>query len=248
MPVGGISGDEFFYIVNYYGQISRSAVTRLAEKYPGRLIVDNAQAFFQRHVTGTDTLYTCRKFFGVADGAYLFTDTPEGTDRLTADESFSRMGFLLGRYERPASEFYDEYVKNNRFFEEEPVRKMSKLTRNLLRGIDYDAVRDKRNNNFRCLHAHFREMNKLSIDMPDGPFMYPLYIKDGSRIREKLLQEKIYIPTLWPDVFGLCKESDLEYDMAKNILPLPVDQRYEERDMEYICSRLNRYLGTVFSL
>lgn len=242
MPAGGISGNEFFYVVNYYGQISRTDIGRLAEQYPGKLIEDNAQAFFQKPVKGVDTLYTCRKFFGVADGAYLYTDKQAQADGLAVDESFARMGFLLGRYERTASEFYGEYVMNNDFFKKEPVRKMSKLTHNLLKGIDYDAVRRRRNRNFRCLHEHFKERNRLLVDIPEGPFMYPLYIEDGSKIRKKLLMEKIYIPTLWPDVFGICKESDLEYDMAKNILPLPVDQRYEEKDMEYICSRVKGYL------
>ncbi len=55
--------------------------------------------------------------------------------------------------------------------------------------------------------------------------------------------EKIYIPVLWPDVFKICRAGDLEYDMAENILPLPVDQRYTEKDMEYICSRVERHLG-----
>ena len=64
--------------------------------------------------------------------------------------------------------------------------------------------------------------------------MYPFYIKNGSEIRKKIQAKKIYVPTLWPDVFNLCGENELEYDMAKNILPIPVDQRYDIEDMVYI--------------
>lgn len=200
MPAEEVSEDVFFYFVNYYGLPGHAAAVKLADRYPGRIIFDNAQAFFERPVKGTDTLYTCRKFFGVADGAYLYTDSQDRTDLLPADESFERMGFLLGRYERPALEFYAEYVKNEESFSRQEVKKMSQLTKNLLRGIDYDMVKCRRNRNYRFLQERLKGINRLRAGMPDGPYMYPLYLEDGDRIRKKLLQEKIYIPTLWPDV------------------------------------------------
>ena len=73
--------------------------------------------------------------------------------------------------------------------------------------------------------------------------MYPLYLANGADIRKKLQEEKIYIPTLWPDVFDVCNESDLEYDMAKNILPIPCDQRYSLEDMEYMVSEVEKCLN-----
>ena len=38
------------------------------------VIIDNVQAYFQRPIEGFDTLYSCRKYFGVPDGAVLYTD------------------------------------------------------------------------------------------------------------------------------------------------------------------------------
>ena len=81
-------------------------------------------------------------------------------------------------------------------------------------------------------------INKLNITVPEGAFMYPLYIENGSEIRKKLQQMKIFVPTLWGDVFDNCDENCLEYTYAKNILPLPVDQRYDARDMGYILEKL----------
>lgn len=228
--------DEWLYLVNYYGQISNKTIELLKKKY-GRLIVDNAQAYFQMPVPGVDTIYTCRKYFGVPDGAFLYTDVFL-TDELPMDESFERMHFLLGRFERTASEFYDEYVANNHLFAEEPLKRMSKLTDNLLRGIDYDSVRERRTENFRFLHDALCDRNRLNLTVPTGAFMYPLYMENGARIRKKLQTEKIYIPTLWPDVFRICTEKELEYDMAENILPLPVDQRYGVEEMNYIIHQI----------
>lgn len=154
------------------------------------------------------------------------------------DESYKRMNFLLGRYERSASEFYNEYVENNHLFQNEPIKKMSKLTKNLLHGIDYDFIKEKRTRNFAYLHDQLREINKLSLTIPEGAYMYPLYVEDGTRIRKELQKEKIYIPTLWPAVFNICREDELEYDLAKNILPLPVDQRYSIQEMDYLVKEI----------
>ena len=37
---------------------------------------------------------------------------------------------------------------------------MSRLTENLLHGIDYGAVKRRRTENFRTLHGAFREVNR----------------------------------------------------------------------------------------
>ena len=233
-----LQSDEWLYVVNYYGQVSNHQIKELQQKCHN-IIVDNAQAYFQMPVESVDTLYSCRKCFGVADGAFLYTNVLLD-EMLPRDESFDRMHFLLGRYERTASEFYSEYSANNHFFTNEPIKIMSKLTSNLLHGIDYGFVKKRRIENFTYLHNRFKSINKLNLTVPEGAFMYPLYIENGAEIRKRLQGEKIYIPTLWPDVFEICNTEQLEYDMAMNILPLPVDQRYNIDDMERIVDSIKK--------
>ena len=72
--------------------------------------------------------------------------------------------------------------------------------------------------------------------------MYPFYISNGMLLRKKLQEKKIYIPILWPNVLQQCRENELEYDMACNILPLPVDQRYDYSEMDIIVSSIKQYL------
>lgn len=233
-----IHEDEWLYLVNYYGQLSNEEVLDYTSKYK-RVIVDQAQAYFKEPLPGIDTLYTCRKWFGVADGAFLYTDTPLDDD-LPQDESYGRMEFLLGRFECSANEFYFEYSKNNEIFATEPIKRMSKLTQNLLHGIDYQAVKWRRVENFRYLHEKLGIVN--SLELKDGDFMYPFMAENGSMLRMKLQQERIYIPTLWPFVLKVMDQDSLEYKMADNILPLPIDQRYGIDDMEYMVKEINAFL------
>ena len=229
---------EWLYIVNFYGQLDNKTLESWKDRH-SRVIVDNAQSYFQAPVEGVDTLYTCRKFFGVADGAFLYTDArlPE---ELPLDESFERMHFLLGRYEHGANEFYSEYVANNRRFATEPIKRMSRLTQNLLRGIDYERIARQRQKNHEYLHEKLCRINRLNPRSVYGAFAYPLMIENGSAIRKELQKKKIYIPTLWPNVLENCSPDSLEYRYAADILPIPVDQRYCIEDMKYLANTIER--------
>lgn len=238
-----IEPDSWVYIVNYYGQISNDEINVAKNKYKN-IIVDNVQAYFQEPIINIDTIYTCRKFFGVSDGAFLYSNL-EIDDTIMQDESYERMRYLLGRFERTASEFYDEYVIREDDFTRAPIMRMSKLTENILRTIDYNHVSKIRKDNFKYLHNRFKKMNKLYLTIPEGAFMYPLYIENGWVIRAELRKEKIYVPTLWPEVIERNEADSLEYNFANNILPLPVDQRYGIGDMEYISRRIEKILEDV---
>ena len=222
--------DEWLYLVNFYGQLGNDEIQAYVDKY-SRVIVDQANGYFEKPLPNVDTLYTCRKWFGVPDGAFLYTNAVL-EDEFPQDESFERMHFLLGRYERTAGEFYSEYNANNKFFATEPIKRMSKLTENLLHGIDYERVEKRRQENFEYLDKRLGGINLLNVKK--ASFMYPFLIEDGSVVRKKLQAEKIFIPTLWPTVFEVASSTDLEYKMAENILPLPIDQRYGFEDMEYM--------------
>ena len=228
---------EWFYFVNYYSQFDNEIIAKYVSQYK-RVIVDHAQSFFQEPIPGVDNLYTCRKYFGVPDGAFLYTDAYLD-DKLPEDESFERMHFLLGRFERNASDYYNEYVANNDFFMKEPIKTMSKLTKNLLHGIDYEQVKKRREENFLYLHNMLGEINQLRLNKQPGTFMYPLMISNGAEIRRSMQEKKIYVPTLWSDVFNWCEKSEIEYYMAENILPLPIDQRYGAEDMKTIVETFN---------
>ena len=235
--------DEYIYIVNYYGQLDEVAILALKTKY-GNIIVDNTQAYFNAPLEGIDTLYSCRKYFGVPDGGVLFTDAHFDCD-MEQEISYDRMNFLLGRYEKTASEFYPEYVANNDYFDTQPMKRMSKLTKNLLHGIDYDFVKQRRTENFRYLHDRLGKINQLKLTIPCGAFAYPLMLDNAGEIRKQLIKQKIYIPVLWPNVLDECAVASWEYKLASDVLPLPVDQRYDLDDMEYIAETMSALLNFV---
>lgn len=236
-----INEDEFLYVVNYYGQLTQDYIIFLKEKY-NNIIIDNAQDYFRMPVKDVDTIYTCRKFFGVSDGAFLYTDSYLD-EELETDISFDRVRFLLGRYELSASEFYSEYVSNNKMLGTAPIKKMSKLTECLLRGIDYSYVNEHRTRNYLYLHERLEKYNLLRLKPINGAYMYPLYHENAVELRKALLAKKIYIPTLWPNVLEEMPLNSLEFNYSQNILPLPIDQRYSVTDLNYMIEEIEKCIN-----
>ncbi len=222
--------DEWFYLVNFYGQLSPDELQRVAARVP-RLIVDNAQAYFDLPLKAVDTLYTCRKFLGVPDGGFLYTEAPDRT--LPTDESRERMGFVLGRFERPAGEYFAAAAQNNDDLSIEP-KSMSKLTKNLLHAVDYDRVKTKRTENFRLLHEGLGSVNGLNLRVTEGAYAYPLMLLEGQKIRKKLIEQKIFVPMLWPNVPEQQPADSEACKLAEQVLPLPCDQRYGAEEMAFI--------------
>lgn len=227
-----LNSNEYLYIVNYYGQLTNKLLKKYKSKYKN-IIVDNAQDFFRLPVQGVDTLYTCRKFFGVCDGGYLYTDKYIDYD-LEVDKSYERIKYVLGRYEEDAAAFYQKSVENNKFFATQELKQMSKLTRNMLRGLEYKKIAKKRTQNFEYLHKRLKNINKLKLIVPYGAFMYPLYVENGKELKKKLIENKIFVPTLWGDVFDVALKGSVSWDFTESIVPLPCDQRYGIEEMVYI--------------
>lgn len=233
-----LNDGEYIYIVNFYGRISDRQIKEMKKRW-NNIIFDNVQAFFRKPVKGIDTVYSCRKFFGVPDGGYVATDAVLNT-ALETDSSRERMTHILGRLEQSGSEFYKDFQNNDERFYELELKLMSPITRNILKGIDYQKVISKRNENFALLDSELGEFNKLKAVFDNGPYCYPFYCENGMEIKKKLAEEKIYVPTLWPNVFE--NGNEMERDYAENILPIPCDQRYSESDMKKVVEAIKKCL------
>lgn len=240
LPEGLIlQSSEYLYLVNYYGQLTDERILALQNQYHN-LIVDHTHAFYQRPLSGIDTLYSCRKFFGLSDGAYLST-TAVLTQGKEEDFSSQRMTHILGRYEKDAKTYYQQMLDNANTYHTMEIRRMSRLTQNLLKAIDYESIRQKRNQNYRSLQELLPSQNPFTRVLPDGPFAYPYYHPDGIALRKALAKENIFVPTNWSNVIRDHSCDTLEYQWAANILPLPCDQRYGRDEMERIAQVIHDY-------
>ena len=235
---------EWLYLADFYGALSVEAVLAALDFADGRVIVDEVQGFFREPWAGADTIYTCRKFFGVPDGAYLATcDGARLVRKLPACCSAARMAHVLGRVEDGASSHYAEYSVAEEGIGANGPEAMSEVTRRLLSGIDYGRAKAARERNFSKLDCLLGFANLLDLGEPEGPYMYPLLVEEAGNMRRRLAARGIYVPTLWPNVFNECTEESFAWRYAANVLPLPIDQRYGADDMRVLAKAVLEETG-----
>lgn len=234
-----VKESECVYIVNYFGQVSNKTILGLKDKYKN-IIFDNTQSFFQEPIEGIDTLYSCRKYFGVSDGAYLHTDK-KIEEPLERDVNYNRFKYLIGRYEKGASMFFEEFKTADYNLKYKQLKAMPKLTQNILKSLDYSKIKNIRENNFKYLAGRLSKYNKLK-DLKIGTFMYPLMIDNAEEIRKELISKKVFIPTLWPNVLEIEDKESYDYKFAEKIIPIPIDQRYGEEEMKSIADEIESIL------
>lgn len=234
--------EEYYYLVNYFGKLTIKQIKAFHEKYPN-LIVDNAQAFFSKPLKGVDTIYTCRKYFGVPDGAYLYTDL-KWENQYFPPFYTGNIDYLFGRYEQNAESYLKKFQMHESVFETADICRMSKVSQNLLQNIDYMRCIQKRKENYEYLHSGLNRYSRWPLadhECAKGAFAYPFYAEEGGKLRKYLMKNKIFIPVLWQNVLNDRPAGCWEHQLAENLLALPCDQRYSIEEMKKIVHLIQEY-------
>lgn len=233
-------GEALLY-TNYYG-LKQRYVEMLSEKYGAQLILDNTQAFYAKPIAGIDTFYTCRKFFGVPDGAYLYTDKILDIE-IEQDVSWDRMSFLTKRIDLGAEAGYMDFREQSSRLVGQPIKRMSNLTRRLMRSINYGYAANLRKNNYLFLQDLLGDTNLIHLALENDaiPMVYP-YMIDKEGLREYLIQNKIFVARYWPNVLKWAPKKSTEIQLTNSLLALPIDQRYSIEEMLFIKNTLDDYV------
>lgn len=236
------SSDELLVVVNYFG--IRGHYTRgIADRWGNRCLVDNAQAFFEEPCDGAWCCYSARKFIGVPDGAYLYSPSAISADEFPeAEPSASHLSErLMGDREKA----YQSFIRHEASIDSVP-RRVSAVSRAILSGLDYEQLRYRRIRNAERLHQHLGKWNILPQPVIEGaaPLCYPFLVRTEVD-RQALAKELIFLPRYWQEV--LTRNNDavfsVERNLARHLLPLPVDQRYEEHEMDWLADRIISFIG-----
>lgn len=228
--------DGDYLIANNYFGIKDAYIVELAEKYGDRLIVDNAQALFAPVLLNVKAAYSTRKYVGVADGGFAVGVPAIGVIDYEEDNSLEHDSHLYIRKESGAEAGFKDYQVNECKLDDQPIRRMSPQTQGILSQINYDSIIEKRRQNYLYLSKVLGEKNLLqlpSIDSFTCPMVYP-FMTDDESLRARLIQNKVFVARYWPNVLDWCEKDKLEYKLATLVIPLPVDQRYGEMEMNKI--------------
>lgn len=148
--------------------------------------------------------------------------------------SSEHANYLLECIEYGTNACYEKSLKNESRLGNKPML-MSKFTKRMLQSIEYDVIKNKRRENMLRLHDGLKDINCFLINVDsDTQMCYPCLIYNDGLI-DKLIENKIYVLTLWRHVKNYFKDKDvLEVRLSEYMLNLPIDQRYDKDDMHEI--------------
>lgn len=223
--------DSAVLIVNYFGLLDERKLASFASRF-NNVIIDYSQAFFAKPLMDLLNVYSPRKFFGVPDGCYVIGKNAKlHSADYEQDFSSDTASFLLKRIEYGCSKVYAERQLNEKRLDDSGILKMSGLTEYLLNGIDYNRVMDRRKSNFRTAQQLWGDINLLTPELLNQkdvvPMVYPLLVEDEA-LMESLRNESIYTGRWWNSVLQKVEGSSFEASMSRYMIPLPIDQRYNE--------------------
>lgn len=236
-----LEDNEALLYTNYFG-LKQRYVESLTGLYGKQLIVDNTQAFYAKPIPGIDSFNTCRKFFGVPDGAYLYTDVLLD-DYIEQDISYGRMNHLMKRIDLSPEEGYGDFRNSDDSLDGQPIKWMSKLTKRMMQSVDYDYVANRRRLNYSRLHKTLSNTNQLDFVLEDEavPLAYP-YMVSCEGLRSYLIDNRIFVAKYWPNVSVWTNSDMTENRWPDTILPLPIDQRYNDEDIDYIITKIQAFI------
>lgn len=227
-----LSQNEYFLYINYF-DVKRQFISTLSEKYGDKLIVDCTQAFFMKGNGRSWFFNSCRKYFGVPDGSYLYTPKHFHSDLPATKNERYIVSHLISRFNGHAREGYLSFLENEVLCGTE-IAGMSKLSEYLLSHIDYEEVIDKRYANYNYLDTIFTEQHLFPPEPCDEcvPMVYPVLLNKPPN-RQMFVDHDVFIPTFWTDVKDRRHPGfEIEKLLTAHLLPLPIDHRYNLGDME----------------
>ena len=239
LEVPPLAADDCFLLTNYFG-LQRTLGEQLSQTYQTRLIIDDTHDFFSGYRYPQSWSFTsARKFCGVPDGAFLFP--PGGIDHellvprgvpAFADVSVEHaVDRLQGRQTQAFAKFqaYEQRLPCE-------LSRISELSRTLLSTLDLPALKARRERNFQFLAKQLAGSNTIPVaaETDLAPIAYP-YFPCLPIAHRSFHKRQIFVPRFWPDTYSEASALDPRaIQWANHLLPLPIDHRYIQSDMQRI--------------
>lgn len=157
-----------------------------------------------------------------------------------------------------------EYIKNNVgkeddflnkfseaqewYYKRDTINAMDTQSKEFLRHVNYSLVKEQMLNNYIYLYNKLKEFNNVKIlfnkdRIEDNvPLAMPILISNRDFVRKELRKYNIYCAVHW----DITKESFVEkfpksIEVSKSILSIPIDWRYNEKDLDCFLKSLAAY-------
>lgn len=250
--------------MNFYGSASTEAAVRVVKEYDEKIVVieDFSHCTFsikQIHNPQVDIyVSSIRKSIGVCDGSIILSKLSLKNNNIQNElKDFADKRFVAQTEKKRYSWNNDQEMKQEFLVsirecegiinEFDAVRPISERAMKMIALVNGEEIAYARRENMK----HLMELLKVKIRMVPGlerslegaPFSLPILVQNRDEVQGKLAKTGVYAPVLWP----ICEEAQhvcaVSKRMGKQMLSIPIDQRYDWNDMELIAERILKILN-----
>jgi len=119
--------------------------------------------------------------------------------------------------------------------------RMSLYAFQVMNRIDFALVRKKRRENFFYLSKKLDDQNQLKFkNIQEVPFFYPYWPSNGMK-HQDFWDENIFCPIFWSECNERQEGFDFEKKLTYGMIPLPIDHRYDIREMKRILNLIRKH-------
>jgi hypothetical protein len=221
--------DRYLLLVNYFG-IMTSKISEYLDKEgvkKNKIIIDNSQALFSPpNMDCAATVYSPRKFLGIPDGGFLYTNEKiEGN--FSRFDSSSSVNHLFLRLSGRVQEGYFQFIDAEKELKKFEPKKQSLISEKLISNCNLEMIKAKRVDNFNYIKSklHKFEAKNFQLQAGDIPLCYPFVLKDCIEgIWKYLISKGVFLPRYW----SRSKDNPL----YSNTLFLPLHQRLTRKEID----------------
>lgn len=256
---------DLVYICHYYGYLqdkkTLSKIKENAKKFDIIILEDITQSLFSiQEEIGDYLIASVRKWVPIANGGVLYTNenpkfSVEINSCLSTSSDNDRVNGMILKKLYLDNRYDTNYMYRKIFQESEEridhsqeIKVISDFSKFVLKCTDIDEIISRRKRNAEHLKKGLDEIGLVSFrnfNSEECPFAMPIRVKNRDDFRKYLISKRIYCAVHWP-FFDIKKEQRRQAkDNAKELLSLPIDQRYTEEDMDYLLSVIKEYGGEL---
>lgn len=253
------------YIAHYFGYLQSKNITdklkRIALKKNIIIIEDITQSLFSKHdFFGDYVIASLRKWMPVHQGGMLIINSekkilrrekkklPVSSDNYRVYPMILKNMFLNQQYDTNAK-YREMFVESENDIDAEfKEEKISELAVFLLKCVDIKELISKRKDNLFFLRERLTKLGLMSIKKfkeNECPMVYPVRVKNRDDFRKYLIENRIYCAVHWPYNEWCGIERHNAMNNARTLLSLPLDQRYEKRELDYMVDIIKKYGGEL---
>lgn len=249
------------FFINYFGFYHNFETIAFLEnlKKSGLILIEDAvQMFWFKRLKGFigDYVFNSYRKFLPVDGSLVlcnnnlsFNETYDEYYNLITEARINKTNYILKGVGREKN-FLDKFEEAEKcYYRRDTVNGMDIKSKNFLNCVNYSWIRKQRLNNYKYIYDNLRGFNKVKLlfdksKIDDNvPLALPVSISNRDYVRKDLRKYNIYAPVHW----NITEEDwapnfPKSLKISKSILSIPIDWRYDEKDMDYFLEKFNSLL------